>query len=146
MIAIMLPQIRSPFDDARTVSLEKAQALFRVGDTVRTIHLTVSGQLALVRNTAAGTSLILHRAGPEQILAEASVYAPTYQCDGITIEPSTVRALSVAVFRVSTAEGFPARWRSKSRPVGMWLAPWHARSPYSLRVLRRLGPLGTKRG
>jgi CRP-like cAMP-binding protein len=99
MITIMLSQITSLFDDARTVSLEKGQALFRVGDMVRSIHLTVSGQLALVRNTAAGTSLVLHRAGPEQVLAEASVYAPTYHCDGIAIEPSTLRALSVAVFR-----------------------------------------------
>ncbi len=99
MIAIMLSQIISMFDDARPVSVEKGQALFRVGDTVQTIHLTMSGQLALVRNTAAGASLVLHRAGPGQILAEASVHAPIYHCDGIAVEPSTLSALPVAVFR-----------------------------------------------
>lgn len=133
MIAIMCRDFMQLFDGARLVSLKKGQTLFRAGDPVRTIHLTVTGQLALVRNTEAGAGLILHRAGPGQILAEASVYASTYHCDGIATEPSTLRAVSIALFR--------QRLESSAGAMETWLrhlasSLQNARTNAEIRTLR----------
>ncbi|KQV01555.1 hypothetical protein ASD12_03365 [Mesorhizobium sp. Root102] len=54
--------------------------VFHLGDPVRFIHVVRSGVVHLVRHQDNGTALILQRAGPNSILAEASLYSASYHC------------------------------------------------------------------
>ncbi len=57
------------------------EAVFHLGDAVQLVHAVRRGVVHLVRVHEDGTSLILQRAGPGSILAEASVYSTVYYCD-----------------------------------------------------------------
>ena len=65
----------------REQAFAPGQAIFRLGDAVRTMHVIHSGIVHLVRHQADGAALILQRAGAGAILAEASLYSATYHCD-----------------------------------------------------------------
>ena len=72
------------------------QYLFHLGDRVRTIHFIKEGAVHLARNQMDGTSVILQRAGPGSILAEASLYSDKYHCDAAAAAPTLTRAFSKA--------------------------------------------------
>lgn len=57
--------------------------LFQRGDRVREMHLVTSGTVNLMRSQADGSTLVLQRAGPGSILAEASLHSDAYHCDAI---------------------------------------------------------------
>ena len=74
--------------------------LFRRGDEVSVLHLVVAGEAHLVRHRADGGTLVLQRALPNMILAEASVFAERYHCDCVAVKPT--RTVSVARSSVRT--------------------------------------------
>jgi len=83
MIAIMSGALVPLLGDlpGRECRFVAGSTLFRLGDAVRRIHLIRSGTVHLVRHHEDGSALILQRARPGSILAEASVYSARYHCD-----------------------------------------------------------------
>ncbi|MBX3499881.1 MAG: Crp/Fnr family transcriptional regulator [Alphaproteobacteria bacterium] len=67
--------------------------LFHQGDRVAVLHLLVAGSARLVRHQLDGATLVLQRAGPGTILAEASIFSDRYHCDALAATP--VRSLAV---------------------------------------------------
>jgi CRP-like cAMP-binding protein len=103
MIAIMHDRLVPLFDDARARAIEPDSPLFHSGDTVRSMFLVVQGAATLTRMTGKGTPVILQRAHPGQVLAEASAYSRTYRCDGRTVTAAILRSVPVARFRARLA-------------------------------------------
>ena len=67
--------------------------LFHQGDRVAVLHLLVEGRVQLVRHQAGGSALVLQRAGPGAIVAEASMVSDRYHCDAVATAP--IRSLVV---------------------------------------------------
>lgn len=76
-----------------------AAAVFRLGDEVRTVHFVRSGLIHLVRHRPDGMKLILQRARAGAILAEASVFAASYHCDGVAITDAETLSVPGAALR-----------------------------------------------
>ena len=76
-----------PLVDALSKLTEREQefaagkVLFRVGDRILALYVVVPGALHLTRALPHGAQLMLQRAGPDAILAEASLFATKYHCD-----------------------------------------------------------------
>lgn len=75
----------------REQQLTRGEILFRRGDAIRSLFLVAEGCLRLVRSLPHGAQFTLQRAGAGAILAEASLFAETYHCEAVAIEPSLVR-------------------------------------------------------
>ena len=82
MIAIMssITQRLLALTDAE-VELGPGQSLFLAGDPVRNLYVVLEGVVRLVRHQASGTAVVLQRAQANDLLAEASLFAPRYHCD-----------------------------------------------------------------
>jgi hypothetical protein len=72
----------------RKRALAAGDVLFRAGDPIRSLFLVASGALVLSRSLPHGSDLVLQRAGPGAVLAEASLFAESYHCDAIAAQPS----------------------------------------------------------
>lgn len=72
-----------PDTDLNPLNAVAGEVLFREGDTTRGIFVCVDATVHLVRVGPDGESITLHRAGPGQALAEASLYADRYHCDAV---------------------------------------------------------------
>lgn len=98
MIAIMSPAwlLRLEPLVAAELPLHDGQMLFCTGDAVRSIYLVRSGCIRLERHQAGGDALVLQRAGPGQLLAEASVFASRYHCDAVASGGSLVAKIPKA--------------------------------------------------
>ncbi len=59
------------------------QHLFTAGDKVETLFLVIEGSVDLLRIDQEGRLVILQSAGSGEILAEASMFADRYHCDGV---------------------------------------------------------------
>ena len=66
------------------VELQAGQTLFRTGDVVRKLYVVIAGEVHLVRRRANGAAVVLQRAQANQLLAEASLFAPRYHCDAVS--------------------------------------------------------------
>ena len=86
--------------------------VFHRGDEVSVLHLVVSGEAHLVRHRADGGTLVLQRALPDMVLAEASVFSECYHCDCVAVLPTrTLAVASSAVRTLLTADsGFAEAW------------------------------------
>ena len=85
MIAIM-PEALIPLLlklPGRHVKYAAGEAVFRVGDQVRSLHVVCEGRIHLVRHQADGSALILQRAEAGAVLAEASLHSPFFHCDAV---------------------------------------------------------------
>jgi len=100
--------------DAKEIYIQKGTCLFHAESNIRSLFRVVRGQLFLVRQTSAGTSVILQRARVGDILAEASVYASTYHCDARAVEESVVISLPL--------ETFKARLNDDADVANAWVA------------------------
>lgn len=114
MIAIMSHAIE-PFLKglvARRRDFDRGQAVFHRGDAVKEVHFVLAGSVHLVRHQDDGSTLILQRAGPGSILAEASLYSETYHCDAVASGPAETRAYAKTGFRKLLANnaGFSDVW------------------------------------
>jgi CRP-like cAMP-binding protein len=92
---------------SRVRELDAGEALFRQGDRTFAIFEVERGRLRLIRNTLAGHPAVLHTARPGELLAEAALFAPAYQCDAIAAAEARVRAFPkrelLAAFRADPA-------------------------------------------
>lgn len=82
MIEIMSSPLIALLDrlEGREIAFAAGAPVFHLGDPIRFIHVVRSGVVHLVRHQDNGTALILQRAGPNSILAEASLYSASYHC------------------------------------------------------------------
>lgn len=83
---------------ARQWHFDGGQSLFHRGDAVKEMHFVQTGSVHLVRHQSDGSVLILQRAGPGSILAEASLYSETYHCAAVAFGASETRAYAKASF------------------------------------------------
>lgn len=95
MIAIMSELLADELSKLaeRQQALAAGDALFRAGDPILSLFLVVSGALVLSRSLPHGSDLVLQRAGPGAVLAEASLFADSYHCDAIAAQPSVLHLL-----------------------------------------------------
>src|SRR5258706_3861372 len=70
-------------DERSAMELGAGEILFRRGDAVRWFYVLVKGRVRLSRVLPRGTEISLARVGPNEIIAEASLYGPRYHCDAI---------------------------------------------------------------
>ena len=82
MIAIM-SDWHIIFDGTPRRDLPDGEPLFLRQEPVRSMFLVTSGTITLERSLPDGTGLTVHTAGAGRLLAEASLFAETYHCDGI---------------------------------------------------------------
>lgn len=71
--------------------LKAGEALFRLGDKSAGLCEVISGRVRLARVDRAGHEIVLHVAGPGEIVAEASLFSPHYHCDAIASTAAVVR-------------------------------------------------------
>lgn len=95
MISIM-SELGSLWASAREVNLKRGANLFRMGDPVRSMYRVIAGAVGLERSLPNGTSLILQIARPGSMLAEPSLFAPTYHCDATVQQDCVVARLPKA--------------------------------------------------
>ena len=77
----------------RVIELAKGQALFRQGDTPPGLPLLRTGQIDMIRWSAAGRGVRIHVARTGETFAEASLFADACHCDAVAEVPSVVRLL-----------------------------------------------------
>lgn len=82
---------------ARTLSAPARSVLFRAGEQPRFVYFVLAGELRLVRHARNGREVILQRVR-HGYLAEASLDAQRYHCDGIAAEPSRLLRFPRAAF------------------------------------------------
>lgn len=87
MITIMFEDLEPIFDGVtrREVVFNPDQTVFHQGDPVQQVFFVTDGRIDLVRHQASGAILVLHRAGPGAMLAEASLYSAKYHCDATAV-------------------------------------------------------------
>jgi CRP-like cAMP-binding protein len=98
MITIMLRSIEPYLDGlrGREQRFENGRFLFHRGDPVTVMHFVLSGSIHLVRHQSDGSRLILQRAQPGSILAEASLYSGAYHCDAVASGTAHTRVYAKA--------------------------------------------------
>lgn len=85
MIKIMLEHLGKLRQIKR--SFREGQYLFHRDDRVKSMFLIESGTAQLIRHHPNGNVVVLQRAGPSSVLAEASLFTPKYHCDAIATSP-----------------------------------------------------------
>jgi CRP/FNR family transcriptional regulator, dissimilatory nitrate respiration regulator len=75
-------------------TLLRGAQLFATGDDVDWLYVVVSGEIQLVRYRETGHQAILQRAGPGQILAEASLLSDCYHCHAVAMTDAVVAPVS----------------------------------------------------
>lgn len=103
MIPIMSDVLSLLFDAAEPRRVEAGARLFHSGDPVRQMYLVAEGAVDLTRVTGAGAPVILQRARPGQVLAEASAYSAIYHCDAQALTAALLHAVAVVDFRARLA-------------------------------------------
>ena len=93
MIAIM-SDWRSLFDDASVRSHDAGATLFARGASVSHVWLLRAGSVALERHLPSGDPFVLHVAHAGDLLADASLFAETYHCDGVVRTEAVVASIS----------------------------------------------------
>jgi CRP-like cAMP-binding protein len=71
--------------------LKPGDVLFRIDSPTLGLFEVLSGRIKLVRPDRSGRETVLFTAGPGDILAEASLFSPTYHCDAIAMTDAVVR-------------------------------------------------------
>lgn len=107
MIAIMFPShvARLVCLADRDVSLVHGQRLFLAGDAVRFLFVVRGGGVQMLRRHADGAALVVQRVQPGGLVAEASLFAPSYHCDAVAVGPTVLaRIPKVRVTRLQAEE------------------------------------------
>lgn len=104
MILIMSYQINSIFDGAKAHHFDEGEMVFHANESITQMYLVRSGCAVLVRPLPSGNSAYLQRAFTNDVVAEASLYAETYHCDCMALQP--------AVLAVMPRKEFQSRLRS----------------------------------
>lgn len=85
--------------DGSQISRTVGSNLFARGDQVRFLYLVDSGWVQLSRYDEEGKPAIMQRAGPGMVLAESSIFAAAYHCDGIVIANAVLRQVDIGRVR-----------------------------------------------
>ena len=119
MIGIMLKVLSQHLSalESTPISLESGQTLFLRDDAVQNVFLVVSGEVHLLRHQLDGASLILQRAVPGDILAEASLFSDHYHCDAIAVAKTHLNS-----FRVSSVRDLFSRSNEFAEVLAVYLA------------------------
>lgn len=112
MIVIMSSTLKTLFVESRSINIDAGEVLFRRASPVSEMFFVKSGQIHLCRHTVHGAAMILQRATPGKILAEASAYSDIYHCDAIAPTLSTVLAMSKLSFlsAIASDPNLAATW------------------------------------
>ena len=110
MITIMLRELVSLPHVER--EFRKDQNLFCQGDPVTSIFLIRTGEARLIRRRTDGGIVVLQRAPAGAVLAEASLFAEIYHCDGLAVTDVSALAISRAAIRnrFETGSAFASFW------------------------------------
>lgn len=84
---------------SRTRPVAAGAYLFHRGDAVSHMHAVLTGRIDLVRHSAGGRAIVLQRAGPGDLVAEASLFADRYHCDAIAAAAGSVACIPKRTFR-----------------------------------------------
>jgi CRP-like cAMP-binding protein len=95
----------------RDSRLERGEALFRVGDPALGLVLVQAGALELLRTSPEGRRLVLHRAGPGDTFAEASLFESHHHCDAVAAIPSRVTVYPAPDLRRASETDPSLGWR-----------------------------------
>jgi CRP-like cAMP-binding protein len=116
MILIMFSDIidRLKSVGGRERSLGPAEYLFHLGDPVVSLFVVLEGGIHLIRHHEDGGAVILQRAGPGEVLAEASLFSTTYHCDAVAGTNATVRCIPKGQLR--------SRFRKEPEFAEAWAA------------------------
>jgi CRP-like cAMP-binding protein len=106
MISIMSDKLASLFSGLRgqTFKFAAGEKVFQLGDPVRHMHIVQDGLVHLVRHRTDGAAIILQRAGPGALLAEASTYSERYHCDARAETSAVTWGVARADFRRRISE------------------------------------------
>ena len=77
--------------------LTPGQVLFRSGNKTVGLYQVLSGTVRLLRTDRSGREAVLQAASAGDILAEASLFSPTYHCDAAAATAAVVRLYPKAV-------------------------------------------------
>jgi CRP-like cAMP-binding protein len=110
MIEIMLEHLEVLRQIER--SFREGQYLFHRNDRVKSIFVIETGTAQLIRHHPNGSAVVLQRASPGTILAEASLFTPKYHCDAIAVSPVVARLISKSAMQrlFFTDQQFASAW------------------------------------
>jgi CRP-like cAMP-binding protein len=80
------------------VELSAGQTVFSQGESCHQFYLVQRGMIKLYRISVDGTEKVMDLAGPQQLFAEAAMFAGKYPLHAAAIEPSTVFAFDCKDF------------------------------------------------
>lgn len=114
MIAIMFVEIDRFLEGLprRDFAFRAGEVVFRLGDPIDRLHFVTGGTINLVRHHSGGAPIILQRAGPGAILAEASLYSDLYHCDALAVTAAGTWAVpkQQLVERLASNAAFGQAW------------------------------------
>lgn len=99
-----------PLPGAHDRRLAAGETLFRVGDPALGLVVVRSGALELRRVSAEGRISILHRAGPGDTFAEASLFESRHHCDAVAPVVSLVTVCPAAALREAAERDASLAW------------------------------------
>ena len=99
MIVIMSEDLSQLFVKSISRNLDSGEPLFHAGDPVLVMAMVNKGRIDLTRQTAAGGTIVLQRAGQGEVVSEASAYSARYHCDARAGAASRVSLIPVPEFR-----------------------------------------------
>jgi len=91
--------------------LTRGEALFHAGDTSVGLVVVRAGLLELVRVSPEGRRSVLHRAGPGETFAEASLFEKRHHCDAIAATQVEVDVYGAHAVRRAAAADPALGWR-----------------------------------
>ena len=77
-----------PVEGQFNLRIEKGQTLFRQDGNTAGLFYIRDGGVDLLRHTASGTRIVIHRAKQAETFAEASLFSNAYHCDAVASENS----------------------------------------------------------
>lgn len=107
----MSPDLLSTLPPGRAVALARGETLFRAGDPALGLVLVRQGTLELIRTSPEGRRLVLHRAGPGDTFAEASIFETCHHCDAVAAMPSRMTVYAASDLRRAAETDPTLGWR-----------------------------------
>ena len=107
-MAANLPDALPPGRDRH---LARGEALFRAGDPTLGLVIVRRGGLELRRLSPEGRLSVLHRAGPGETFAEASLFETQHHCDAVATTDSLVTIHGASALRLAAADDPALGWR-----------------------------------
>ena len=106
----MPPPPLPPLPDTHDRRLAPGEVLFRAGDPALGLVLVREGALELRRVSVAGRASVLHRAGPGDTFAEASLFEASHHCDAVAPVASRVTVCPAASLRRAAERDATLAW------------------------------------